>query len=280
MEAAMGSNIKQPVRWTLISFTAILFAMVLFTSAAAQEGDDSELLQQGAQIFAENCAVCHGEDGQGRIGAKLAKNWPSIRPDLEIQDTIERGIEGTFMPAWGMAFGGPLDNDEIQAVTRYILSWESGEPSFIYPTPTFDTRIVLTPPPGVSGDPNAGAQLYTANCAVCHGPNGEGRIGATLAREWASTRPDLLVKSVIENGVEGAAMPAWSQANGGPLSEEEIDNIVAYILTWSGPAPTPESQGPAVGPLTGWPVWILFIGAFILIVVVIVYYSRQRNSAD
>ena len=280
MEAAMGSFIKQPVRLTLISFSAILLAMVLFTSAAAQEGDDSELLQQGAQVFAENCAACHGEDGQGRIGATLAKNWPSIRPDLEIQDTIERGIEGTFMPPWGMAFGGPLDNDQIEAVTRYILSWESGEPSFIYPTPTIDTRIVLTPPPGVSGDPNAGAQLYAANCAVCHGPNGEGRIGATLAREWASTRPDLLVKSVIENGVEGAAMPPWSQANGGPLSEEEIDNIVAYILTWSGPASTPGSQEQAVGPLTGWPAWILFIGAFILIVVVIVYYSRQRNSAD
>ena len=254
--------------------------MVLFTSATAQEGDDSELLQQGAQVFAENCAACHGEDGQGRIGATLAKNWSSIRPDLQIQDTIERGIEGTFMPPWGMAFGGPLDNDQIEAVTRYILSWESGRPSFIYPTPTIDTRIVLTPPPGVSGDPNAGAQLYATNCAVCHGPNGEGRIGATLAREWSSTRPDLLVKSVIENGVEGAAMPAWSQANGGPLSEEEIDNIVAYILTWSGPASTPGSQEQVVGPLTGWPAWILFIGAFILIIVVIVYYSRQRNSAD
>ncbi|MFL7893484.1 MAG: c-type cytochrome [Anaerolineales bacterium] len=276
----MGSFIKQPVRLTLISFSTILLTMVLFTSATAQEGDDSELLQQGAQVFAENCAACHGEDGQGRIGATLAKNWSSIRPDLQIQDTIERGIEGTFMPPWGMAFGGPLDNDQIEAVTRYILSWESGRPSFIYPTPTIDTRIVLTPPPGVSGDPNAGAQLYATNCAVCHGPNGEGRIGATLAREWSSTRPDLLVKSVIENGVEGAAMPAWSQANGGPLSEEEIDNIVAYILTWSGPASTPGSQEQVVGPLTGWPAWILFIGAFILIIVVIVYYSRQRNSAD
>jgi len=276
----MGSFIKQLVRLTLISFSTILLTMVLFTSATAQEGDDSELLQQGAQVFAENCAACHGEDGQGRIGATLAKNWSSIRPDLQIQDTIERGIEGTFMPPWGMAFGGPLDNDQIEAVTRYILSWESGRPSFIYPTPTIDTRIVLTPPPGVSGDPNAGAQLYATNCAVCHGPNGEGRIGATLAREWSSTRPDLLVKSVIENGVEGAAMPAWSQANGGPLSEEEIDNIVAYILTWSGPASTPGSQEQVVGPLTGWPAWILFIGAFILIIVVIVYYSRQRNSAD
>ena len=88
----MGSFIKQPVRLTLISFSTILLTMVLFTSATAQEGDDSELLQQGAQVFAENCAACHGEDGQGRIGATLAKNWSSIRPDLQIQDTIERAI--------------------------------------------------------------------------------------------------------------------------------------------------------------------------------------------
>jgi mono/diheme cytochrome c family protein len=78
--------------------------------------------------------------------------------------------------------------------------------------------------------------LYSQNCKVCHGPNGEGRIGAQLAKDWPSIRPDLRIKSTINTGVPGSPMPAWGQANGGPLSESEIDDLVAFVLTWSTPA--------------------------------------------
>jgi mono/diheme cytochrome c family protein len=77
-----------------------------------------------------------------------------------------------------------------------------------------------------------GARLYAENCAICHGPNGEGRVGATLAKNWPSIRPDLTVKTIIVNGVPGTAMPAWGQEKGGPLNGEEIDALVSYILSW------------------------------------------------
>ena len=276
----MGYNFKHSPKYSVLIITAILLVLVLVIPTAAQEGDDAQLLEQGAQIYAENCAVCHGDDGQGRVGATLAKDWPSIRPDLRIRETIERGIPGTFMPAWGQAYGGPLDNQQLDAVTLYILSWETGGPRFIFPTPTIDTRLSLTPPPGVEGDPARGAQLYAVNCALCHGNTGEGRIGANLAKPWPSVRPDLRVRSVIENGVEGSHMPPWSQAQGGPLTEQDIDDIAAYILTWSGTEQESGSQTLSIGPLTGWPVWVIFIGVFVLIILAIVYFSRQRNSED
>jgi mono/diheme cytochrome c family protein len=276
----MGFDLKHQPRLIVISVAALLYALVLFTDAAAQGGDDTEVLEQGAQIFAENCAVCHGEDGQGRVGAVLAKDWPSIRPDLRVRDTIERGITGTFMPAWGQAFGGPLNDQELDAVTFYILSWQSNGPIYIFPTQTPRSGLALKPPPGITGDPNRGAVLYDINCALCHGPNGEGRIGANLAKDWSSIRPDLRVKSVIEKGVEGSVMPPWSQAHGGPLSDPDINDITAYILTWSGAETAPVTQEPSIGPLTGWPVWVIFIGAFVLIIVAIAYYSRQKSSED
>jgi mono/diheme cytochrome c family protein len=277
---AMGIFTKHPARLIIPLITSLILAFGLITDVQAQQGQDSEIIQQGAQIFAENCAVCHGEDGQGRVGATLAKDWPSIRPDLQIRDTIERGIQDTFMPAWGKAYGGPLEDRELDALTTYILSWESGEPRLIYPTPTVDNRIVLTPLPGVEGDPNRGAQLYALNCEVCHGENGEGRVGANLARPWSSVRPDLRIKAVIESGVEDSFMPPWSQEQGGPLSDQDINDITAYILTWSGTETEPEAQTPSIGPLTGWPVWVIFISAFVLIIIAIVYYSRQRSSED
>ena len=276
----MEKIIKSPALSFASGFVAILLALVFMISANAQEGVDSEMMEQGAQVFAENCAVCHGEDGQGRLGATLAKDWPSIRPDLRIRGTIEKGVPGTFMPAWGKDYGGPLGEQEIDAVTLYILSWESGQPRFIFPTPTLDSRLVLTPPPGIDGDPNRGAQLFAVNCALCHGDAGEGRIGANLSKDWPSIRPDLRVKTVIENGVEGSVMPAWSQEQGGPLTDQEINDITAYILTWSGVESETGTQTPSAGPLTGWPVWVIFIAVFVLIIFAIVYYSRQRNPED
>jgi mono/diheme cytochrome c family protein len=276
----MRPSPKRFAGYSIIFVVICVAALLLVYPAAAQEGDEEELLEQGAQIYAENCAVCHGEDGQGRVGATLAKNWPSIRPDLRVRDVIERGIPGTFMPAWSLANGGPLTDQEIDATTFYILSWQEGGPIFIFSTATPSSRLALTPPPGVTGDPNQGALLYASNCAICHGLDGEGRIGATLAKDWPSFRPDLRVKSVIEIGIEGSVMPGWSQEHGGPLTDQDINDITAFILTWEGAEAIEGTQEPALGPLTGWPVWLIVIGVFILIIVAIVYYSRQRPAED
>lgn len=262
----------------LISFLISLFQV---TPGLAQECTQ-EQLDQGGNLYAENCAVCHGADGQGRVGATLSKDWPSIRPDLRVRTVIENGVSGSPMPAWSQPKGGPLTNEEIDSLVCYILSWQSGGAPVIYPTPTAMQRPVLTPPPGVSGDPNTGAVVYDQNCAVCHGMNGEGRVGATLAKDWPSIRPDLAIKATIERGILGSAMPAWSQANGGPLTEEEVNNLVAYILTWSTPAnpPTlaPTSTPGETGPGAGWLVWITLGVIVVLVVVIGIYISRRGKS--
>ncbi len=276
----MSSILRRHVGIALTVGMTIFITLVQFDLASAQDCSDPEVLEHGASLYFENCAVCHGEEGQGRVGATLAKDWPSIRPDLRVRDTIVNGGPGTLMPAWSQENGGPLEDGEIDALVCYILSWQTGGPPVIYPTPTSAIRLALTPPPGVTGDPNNGALLYARNCAVCHGLEGEGRIGANLAKVWSSIRPDLRVRSVIETGVEDSAMPAWSQAHGGPLTDQEIDDITAYILTWSGAEIQPETVEVRQGPLTGWPVWLIIIGVFVLIIVAVVYYSRQSQGED
>ena len=260
----------------------VILAGMQFSPASAQGCDDPDVISQGASIYIENCAVCHGEDGQGRVGATLAKDWPSIRPDLRVRETISNGAPGALMPAWSQANGGPLSEEEIDALTCYILSWQTGGAIVSFPMPTQITGPALTPPPGVSGDPNNGAILYQQNCAVCHGDQGEGRVGATLAKDWPSFRPDLRVKSVILTGVGDAAMPAWGQANGGPLTEDEIDDIVAYIMTWSAVPGVEVSETPEPSPgfLGGWPLIIILFLVFFAILVIIFYFSRRNQEAD
>ncbi len=264
--------------WMLGMALVILIGAVSYTQA--QTPAPRQQLEQGARLYAENCAVCHGANGEGRVGATLAKNWPSIRPDLRVRDTIENGIAGSPMPAWGQKNGGPLSEAEIEALVAYILSWESGGPRLIPPTPTFIPRPRLTPPPQVEGDPNRGALLFDQNCVVCHGPNGEGRVGARLAKPWSSIRPDLEIKSAITNGISGSPMPAWSQAQGGPLSEAEINDLVAFVLTL--PPVEVEAFSPTPSPLPGgfmssWGGVLLTLILFVLLVWVAITLQTRRK---
>lgn len=262
----------------LLGLLAGLFGAVNAIPALAQEGLDQEKLNRGARIYQENCAVCHGANGQGRVGATLDKNWPSIRPDLTVKNVIENGIPGTPMVAWSQAQGGPLTEADIDDVTYYILSWSAGGPPQVDLGPTPTRGPTLAPVPEVAGDPNVGALLYAENCAVCHGDNGQGRVGATLDQNFPSIRPDLSVRAVIVNGVEGSPMPAWSQANGGPLTEAQIDDLTAFVLTLSETAapPAEQTQTTVVPPQFD-AIWLVWVAALVLVVVVGAIVSNRNR---
>ena len=70
----------------LLILFVLALSLVLIQPGRAQEGDDNGTLEQGAQLYLENCAICHGFDGHGRIGATLAKDWSSIQPNLGYGD--------------------------------------------------------------------------------------------------------------------------------------------------------------------------------------------------
>jgi mono/diheme cytochrome c family protein len=262
----------------------LILAMMLAAGllrASAQSADPVQL-EEGARLYAENCAVCHGQNGEGRVGATLNKDWPAIRPEVTVKTIIENGIQGSVMPAWSQRNGGPLGDADIEALLVYILSWQTGGVPDLTPRPTPTAHPPITPIPNVTGDPNQGALIFGENCAVCHGPDGEGRVGATLAKNWAGIRPDLVIKTTIERGIENSVMPAWSQANGGPLSEDQINDVVAFILS----RPNVQFQPPEVSAtppyspswLSGWGGVVVFVGIFGLIIVVAIWVQKRDQA--
>ena len=262
----------------------LLLCTLAFTPVLAEvyaQSPDQDQLERGARLYADNCAVCHGTEGEGRVGVTLAKDWPSIRPDIQVRRTIEDGIDNSPMVAWSQKNGGPLSDEDIDALVAYILSWETGGFRTIPATTTTVPREVITPVSGVEGDPNQGAVLYDQNCAVCHGVDGQGRIGATLAKSWPAIRPDLRIKTTISEGIENSAMPAWSQEKGGPLQEREIDDITSFVLTFGDTTlqtnPTPTTTPPLNAFLSGWGGVLVFIVLLVLIIGGAIWFQTRKR---
>lgn len=251
-----------------LGVTVVLLAVLGYSTAQAQaEGDP----QRGGQLFVENCAVCHGVDGQGRIGASL-QQFSGIDPAAVASQTIAQGISGSVMPSWGIEYGGPLTDQDIADIVSYALSAFGGTQP-IEPLPQYQPPD-LAALPDVQGDPAAGAVVYWENCRPCHGDSGEGRIGKPLATSWPGPQPDQYIRQVVGSGIPGTRMPTWAQSNGGPLSDSDIANVAAFVLSFtaSGSAPAPTTEPGPIGVST---VLIVLGGLIVLgIIVGVMYYRR------
>ncbi len=80
---------------------------------------------------------------------------------------------------------------------------------------------------GESGDEDAGRRVFQANCAMCHGGDGSGMMGMHPSLRGAVDRLTREgVEVTIRNGRDTRPpMPAF----GGRLSDEQIDDVIAYI---------------------------------------------------
>jgi mono/diheme cytochrome c family protein/plastocyanin len=109
-----------------------------------------------------------------------------------------------------------------------------------------------------------GYNLYEANCAQCHGANGEGGIGPVLNRQdklFAHLNPEYLRNVLTAGGryVCGNAdsvMPVWSNQGNppGPLNYKQIDYLIAFIRASKDETfrvLDPELAEPVVDPVTG-----------------------------
>jgi mono/diheme cytochrome c family protein len=83
-----------------------------------------------------------------------------------------------------------------------------------------------------------GGASFAENCVACHGAEGEGVSAPALNdKTLLDTVSDELMFSLIRSGVPGTAMPSWGQVNGGPFTDEEVRDLVAFIRGWQPNAP-------------------------------------------
>lgn len=87
---------------------------------------DNDASDRGAEVFAENCASCHGEQGEGisEMGAPNLNNhvWLYGGSREKLVETISNGRAGV-MPAWS----NKLSDDDIRKLTVYVHELGGGQ---------------------------------------------------------------------------------------------------------------------------------------------------------
>lgn len=98
-------------------------AMSAPTGPQANEGllangaHDGDTRERGAAIFAARCAGCHLPDGRGQIGPNLTDGFQIHGTTrMDIYETINGGVTGTAMPAWGEQLSGA----DVISVAAYV----------------------------------------------------------------------------------------------------------------------------------------------------------------
>ncbi len=173
-----------------------------------QPGNETGL-KMGQRMFSNNCAVCHGQGGQGAYGFPTLtdSDWLYGGEPAQIIATIVNGRRGA-MPAWGPVLG----EDGVQDVTNYVLSL-SGK--------TVDTEAAAR-----------GQTQFNTLCAACHMPTGKGMqaLGAPNLTDnvWLYGGEFEQVAHTIRAGRAGV-MPAHKDL----LSEDKIKLISAYVYSLS-----------------------------------------------
>ena len=215
----------------------------------------------GRAQYQNACASCHGVNLEGGSAphpdSSISAAWPApalnnivarYRDSAIVTDvrqhiilTLRYGRSGTPMQAFSVGSGGSLSDNQLDQITAYILSVQTGE------LPQAQAFV------GQSRD-----TLFANNCARCHGEAGEGYVGPQLMNVFerygwregddaSLEQARAAVRQAIVNGriVPGQApMPSFALE----LTDEAIDAIVDHV------ASIQRTGGPSFGQIGGDPV--------------------------
>ena len=189
--------------------------------SAAGEVDD---VRAGRILFEENCVACHQAGAGGKSGlapSLVSKEFLAAASDRFLKKTIKEGREGTSM----MPFGEVLKDTGIHAIIAYLRSGNR----------THSQGMALDHDRQAMGDPRLGKHWFSQVCAGCHGPNGEGYVGAGSGtaigkRGFLSAASDGFIRYIIKNGRSNTAMRGFSGPDAlASLNDREIDDIISYL---------------------------------------------------
>jgi ubiquinol-cytochrome c reductase cytochrome c subunit len=219
-------------------------------------------LELGAELYAANCAACHGEGGRGvplphpdSAGGITGQGPPLIGVGEQAPDFYLRsGRMPLSRPGEQPNRRRPFfDEREIRALVAYVASFGEKEgPAIPAPDPAEEH---LT----------EGRSLFTDHCAGCHQIVAQGGYATGARVPPLQGIPAREIAEAVRLGPY--LMPEFPKSQ---IDDEELDKIIAYVLSTEHPEDAGGLGIGHVGPIPeGMVAWLLagavLVGACMLL---------------
>jgi ubiquinol-cytochrome c reductase cytochrome c subunit len=205
-----------------------------------------------ATLYLQNCASCHGPQGQGTNAGPSLIGAGAAAADFYLRTgRMPLGAPGQQPIRQAPRF----DEAQIQALVAYVASFGTGP---------------AVPQVTAGGDVHRGFELYNANCAACHAATGAGNAvggGFFAVGLGKATDQEIAEAMLVGPGV----MPRFS------MTDADRDALIAYI-GYLRTAPTPGGAPiGGIGPVAEGFVAVI-VGLSALIAVAVFVGRRQADE--
>jgi ubiquinol-cytochrome c reductase cytochrome c subunit len=223
-------------------------------------------LELGSELFAANCASCHGIDGRGVSPSNPVHGAGDIEgagPDL-----TSAGAQAAdfYLRTGRMPISHPgeeperqrpfFSEREIGALTRYVASLGQGPP--------------IPQPQPSSGNVSRGMELFTEHCAGCHQIVGEGGYVTNARVPVLQHASATQIAEAVRIGPY--LMPSFPHSQ---INDRQLNSIIAYIETTKHPDDRGGLGIGHIGPVPeGIVAWL--VAAIVLVGVCVLIGERAR----
>lgn len=194
---------------------------------------DARSIERGAEQYAGSCSTCHGTDGLGILGRAPALNNPAL-------------FGHDFLSDW---------NDQLAALTSAADTLEARKVDLQAELAAEDTsdrrkgqiETELAEIDAQLNDParqeeidritaERDAQIASMQAAIVNGYNPE-EPDRLAQLGWGGTTNSFILTTLIHGRPTSISywpepMPAWSNLAGGPMREDQIQDVANYIQNW------------------------------------------------
>lgn len=188
----------------------------------------------GAKIFSQRCAKCHGEHGEG-ISAVVSYAGPSLQAEHNAGNVLMAMEVG---PAHMPRFQYILSGDQMRAVAHYVAQ-----------------KVAVIPLSG--GNVSDGGELYRTYCVSCHGAAARGGATGFVGVNAPSLqgRSAAFLAGAIRWGP--GPMPSFPPS---VLVDRQVASIVDYIRVLQKPPHPGGNPMKWFGPTSeGFAAWVVLL---------------------